>query len=114
MPALATDLLLRRLEGRSSWLKAVWAGPAFVLSFLAVQWPFAIFLLSPASRNWIFGTAYFSYFDPAGFLYDPYKFRVLEKTFGAFALTMVAALLASILTTRLGLGCGGWMRRVRR
>jgi hypothetical protein len=113
VPGFVADLLLQRLERRSSWLKAVWVGPAFVLSFLVVQWPFANFLMSPASRNWIFGTAYFAYQDPAGVLYDPYKFHV-EKTLGAFVLTMAAALVASIATTRLGLAWGGWMRRVRR
>lgn len=114
IPAFVADLLLQRLEQRSSWKKALWVGPAFVLSLLAVQWPFAYFLMSPASRNWIFGTAYFPYFEPAGFRYDPYKFLVLEKTLGAFVLTIVVALMISILTTRLGLGWGDWMRRVRR
>jgi len=114
VPAFVADLLLHRLEQRSSWIKAVWVGPAFVLSLLAVQWPFANFLISPASRNWIFGTAYFAYFDPAGFLYDPYKFEVAEKPLGTFLLTMAAAFVASIVTTRLGLAWGDWMRRVRR
>jgi hypothetical protein len=75
VPAFVTDLLLHRLESRSSWVKAAWIGPAFVLSFLAVQWPFAWFLMSPAARNWIFGTAYFAYLDPAGVTYDPYAFK---------------------------------------
>src|SRR5215475_9466840 len=76
VPGLVVDLLLGRLEASPSWTKAVWVGPGFVLSFLAVEWPFADFLMSPASRNAIFGTAYFAYFDPAGFLYDPYQFQV--------------------------------------
>ena len=114
VPAFVADVLLQRLKWRSSWIKSVWVGPAFVLSFLAVQWPFANFLISPASRNWIFGTAEFAYADPAGFLYDPYKFEVAEKTIGAFLLTMAVAFLASIVTTRLGLAWGDWMRRVRR
>jgi hypothetical protein len=114
VPAFVADLLLQRLKQRSSWIKAVWVGPAFVLSFLAVQWPFANFLISPAARNWIFGSAYFAYSDPAGFLYDPYKFDVAAKTPGTFLLTMVVALLAAIMTTRFGLAVGDWMRRVRR
>lgn len=114
VPAIVTDLLLQKLNQRSSWIKAACVGPAFVLSFLAVQWPFASFLMTPASRNWIFGTAYFAYIDPAGILYDPYKFNVLEATAGAFILTMMAALVTSILTTRLGLAWGSWMRRVCR
>jgi len=114
VPAVIADLLLQRLEGRSSWLKAVWVGPAFVLGLLAVQWPFADFLMSAASQNWIFGTGYFAYNDPAGILYDPYQYKVVEKTASAFALTMAMALAASIMTTRLGLAWGDWMRRVRR
>jgi len=114
VPALVADLLLRRLEQRSSWIKAVWVGTAFVLSFIAVQWPFATFLMLPLSRNWIFGTAYFAYVDPAGFLYDPYQFTALEKTPGAFLLTLAGAFVAAVVTTRLGLAWGDWMRRVRR
>ncbi|HYK05695.1 MAG TPA: hypothetical protein VE974_28355 [Thermoanaerobaculia bacterium] len=113
VPGFIADLLLRRLESRSSWIKAVVVGPAFVLGLLAVQWPFADFLMSPASRNWIFGTGYLPYyFDLAR--YDPYQFKALEKTTGAFVLTMAAALVASILTTRFGLAWGDWMRKVRR
>jgi hypothetical protein len=114
VPAFIADLLLQKLEQRSSWFKAICVGPAFLLSFFAVQWPFANFLMSPASRNWVFGTAYFAYGDPAGFLYDPYKFAVAEKTPGAFLLTLTIAFIASIVTTRLGLGWGNWMRRVQR
>ncbi len=114
VPAIVADLLLRKLGDRDAWFKAVCVGPAFVLSFFAAQWPFASFLVSPAARNWVFGTAYFGYFDPAGFLYDPYKFRVVEPTVGAFLLKMAIAVVAAILMTRLGLAWGDWMRRVRR
>lgn len=114
VPAVVVDLLLQRLEQRSLWFKAIWVGPAFLLSFLAVQWPFANFLMSPAARNWVFGTAYFAYGDPAGFLYDPYQFSVGEKTIAAFVVTMVIAFIASILTARFGLAWGNWLRRVQR
>ncbi len=114
VPAFVADLLLQKLKQRSSWTKAIWLGPAFLISFLAVQWPFASFLISPGARNWIFGTAYFAYIDPAGILYDPYKFNVTEKTPGIFLLTMVMALVVSIVMVRLGLAWGDWMRRIRR
>lgn len=113
VPAFVIDVLLQRLKQRS-WVKAVWIGPAFVLSYLAVQWPFANFLISPASRNWIFGTAYFSYKDPAGFLYDPYQFQVTEKSLSAFLLTMAFALVASVVTCWFGLFWGEGIRRARR
>ena len=111
VPAFIADLLLQRLESRSSWIKALLIGPAFVLGLIAVQWPFANFLMSPASRNWIFGTAYFPYYEPA---VNPYRFTVLERTTTSFVLTMAAALGTSVLTTRFGLAWGDWMRRLRR
>jgi hypothetical protein len=115
VPAIVADLLLHKLDQRSasSRLRAAVVGPALVLSFMVVQWPFANFLVSPAARNWIFGSHYFAYFDPAGFLYDPYKFETTEKT-GVFLTLMAIALVVSVLTTRLGLGWGEWMRRVCR
>src|SRR5579862_2547100 len=113
VPAFVADFLLQRLKQRS-WMKAVWIGPAFVLSYLAAQWPFANFLISPASRNWVFGTAYFSYKDPAGFLYDPYQFVVAEKSLSAFWLKMAFALVASVVTCWFGLFWGEGMRRARR
>jgi len=114
VPAIVVDLILRQTEDRPAWFRAAFAGPAFVLSLMAVQWPFANFLLSPAARNAIFGSGYFAYFDPANFVYDPYQFRPVEKSAGAFLVVMVIALAASVLTTRLGLAWGEWMRRVRR
>jgi hypothetical protein len=113
VPAFVADLLFQRLERRSFWFKAICVGPAFLLSLLVVQWPFANFLMSPASRNWVFGTGYFPYADSAGFLYDPYKF-LTEKTHGEFVVTLAVAFVVCTLTVALGLAWGNWMRRVRR
>jgi hypothetical protein len=113
VPAFVTDLLLHKFEQRSSWIKALWLGPCLVFSFFVVEWPFANFLMLPISRNWIFGTAYFAYRDPAGLLYDPYKFVVAQKP-ATFLFTIAAALMASIVTAGLGLAWGNWMRRVQR
>ena len=103
----------KRTEGWRPIARGAAAGAAFFAAFIAAQWPFADFLLSPASRNWIFGTAYFAYRDPAGLLYDPYKFVAAQKP-ATFLLTITAALVACIVTTGLGLAWGNWMRRVRR
>jgi hypothetical protein len=114
VPAVMLDLLWNKTEKWRGWKLAAVSGPVFVLSFVAVQWPFANFLMSPAARNWFFGMAYFAYFDPAGFLYDPYKFQIAEKTRSEFWVVMAVALLVSIVTARLGLAWGDWMRRMRR
>jgi len=114
VPAVMLDLLWNRTEQWGRWKLAAVSGPVFLLSFLAAQWPFANFLMSPAARNWFFGMAYFAYFDPARLLYDPFKFQVVENTPGIFWKTMAAALVVSVITTRLGLSWGDWMRRMRR
>jgi len=113
-PAVVLDLLWDKREQWGRWKLAAVSGPVFVLSFLAVQWPFAIFLMSPAARNWVFGMAYFAYFDPANFLYDPYTFQIAEKTRGEFWGVLAAALVVSVITARLGFSWGDWMRRMRR
>jgi len=114
VPAVVVDLLWRKTAQWKRWPQAAVTGPAFLVSFIAVQWPFANFLMSPASRNWFFGTAYFAYFDPAGSIYNPYQFEAAEKTRGEFWMLMAVAVLASIITSRLGLAWGDWMRRMRR
>jgi hypothetical protein len=96
------------------WLQAASTDIAFLVSFASLQWPFANFLMSPLSRNRIFGTHYFSYDDTAGFMYDPYKFQASENTRVQFWIVMTAALIAAILTTRLGLIWANWIRRVQR
>ena len=114
VPAVVLDVLLNKKEQWGRWKLAAASGPVFVLSFLAAEWPFANFLMSPAARNRIFGMAYFAYFDPANFLYDPYKFQLAEKTRGQFWGVMAAALVVSVITARLGFSWGDWMRRLRR
>jgi hypothetical protein len=113
-PAVVLDLLWPKIKDWKNWLQAVVAGFAFLGSFMAMQWPFAGFLMSPAARNRLFGTRYFAYADHAGFLYDPYRFYPQEKTRAEFWVGMGVALVAAVVMTRLGLAWGEWMRRIRR
>ena len=114
VPAVIIDLLWTRMPGWNKWLQAAAAGAAFLAGFVAVQWPFAGFLMSPAARNWFFGTHYFPFFFPATSEYVRYVFSVVEKTTAEFWLGMATALVAAIVSTRLGLAWADWMRRLRR
>ena len=114
VPAFLLDLLLNRSEQWGRWKLAAVSGAIFVASFLAAEWPFATFLMTPAARNWFFGMAYFAYFDPAGFRYNPYQFQLAEKTSGEFWGLMAVALAVSVVTARLGFAWGDWLRRMRR
>jgi hypothetical protein len=114
VPAIVLDLLWSGTWEWGRWKLAAVSGPVFLLSFLAAQWPFASFLMTPAARNWFFGMAYFAYFDPAGLRYDPYRFQIAEKTSAEFWSTIAFAMVASVITARLGFSWGDWMRRMRR
>ena len=65
VPAIVFDVVRRRIGGWSRWAQSAALGSAVFASFLAAQWPFANFLMSPASRNWFFSTANYPYFMSA-------------------------------------------------
>jgi hypothetical protein len=114
VPALALDLMRRVTISWRPWLQAALAGIVFLVSFVSVQWPFASFLMSPLSRNRIFGTNYFPYDDPAFFMYDPYKFQATESTRFQFWIVMIVATVVAILTIRLALIWANWLKQVQR
>ncbi len=113
-PALVLDCFWARAGGWSKWRQAAVAGALFVVVFAAVQWPFAGFLMTPAARNWFFGTQHFAYFIEADSAYALFRFEVVEQTAGEFWRVMALAVGVAIVTTRAGLGIGDWMRRLRR
>jgi len=71
--------------------------------FVAVQVPFASFLVSPAGRHGFFGTIYFDYGTQPNSWVIKGIFLPPEHN---FALLMAIAFAAAILTTRIGLGWG--------
>jgi hypothetical protein len=112
VPAVALDLLWTRTRHWNQWLLAAVSGIVFVAFLLAAQWPFADLLMSPLARNWFFGSKYFGYNYPPTSYYARYLFYPEQP--GVFPKEMAIALLAAILTTRLGLAWGTWMQRIRR
>ena len=114
VPAFLLDLIRPRVSTWGKWAQAAALGAIFLAAFLAVQWPFADFLISPASANRFFGTKYFAYFaSPNGFDVR-HLFFPLERTLTQFWLVMAEAFLLSILSARLGMAWGDWVRRIRR
>jgi len=111
---LALDWLWSRTPQWKPSLQAIVSGFVFVSVMLGAQWLFADFLMSPASRNWVFGTIYFDYNAHPNSFYVRNLFYPLERTGAQFWKEMMFALAAAIVTTRLGLSWGDWMRRIRR
>lgn len=112
--AAALDFLLDRLAGRNKWLQAAVAGAGFVVVMVAIQWPVGSFLVSPLAENRVFGTDYYPYMQRPSDYHFSHEFYAWEKTRAQFYLGMVVAFVAAILTTRIGLAWGDWMRQVRR
>jgi hypothetical protein len=81
---------------------------------IAVEWPMGSFLISPLAENRIFGTNYYAYMMRPSDYHFAHQFDITEKTRAEFWLGLLIAFAAAIVTTRVGLAWGDWMRRVRR
>ena len=112
VPALVGDVVLRRLEPRPRIVRALVVGPLFVGTLVAVEWPFASFLMSEPARNWVFGAHYFPYFMHPEWHETQYRFFT-EPT-SALIHGLVMAVLAAIVSTYGALVVGDAMRRVQR
>lgn len=115
VPAVLLDLFWRWRGDteRSVWATAFASACIFVLALVAAEWPFASFLLSPASRNAFFGTGYLSYGTP------PYSFLARGEFFmpdsaGQLTLGLAIAILLGTFTFRFGISRGQWIAAIKR
>lgn len=113
VPALALDLLWQRTRHWKLWQVALASGFVFTAVLVAVQWPFANFLMSPASANRFFGTMYFSYSTKATSLDRLRQFYPADHGMTLWFGLLRASIYASI-SMWFGLAFGRWMRGVQR
>ena len=112
-PAVALDLIFQRApEAFRGWRLAAVLGAVFLVVFFTTQWMFGYFYNSPASENWIFASNNYYYALPK----TAYAYRHLFPPVraGELARGLLIALVLAVLSSRLGLVCGDWLRRVRR
>ena len=114
VPAFALDLARPYWRRWNYWARAAAMAPIFLATFIAVQWPLADFLMTPAARNWFFGTQNFPYFVPSTEDWVQNIFTHVEPDARAFWLRLGMALVLAILTARAGFSWGNWLRKVRR
>src|SRR5881296_1900266 len=111
VPAAALDLLMHRFGAERDWQLSVLAGVAFLAVFLATQWFFADFLLSPYARNYLFGADQWDYSSQLG----PWRYRYWRlQTDPITPAALAIAALFAIAAARVGLWWGNWMARVKR
>jgi hypothetical protein len=113
VPALVLDWLTERLADRNKWLLSLAAGASFLLVCMAVQWPFADFMVSPLARNWAFGMKNFAYMQPPSTYHFAYEFQT-ETLRAVFWQHLAIGAAVSVVSARFGLACGDWLRRLRR
>ena len=115
IPAFGLDVARQRLEGRlrDRWLAPVLA-VVFVALFLAVEWPFASFLITSHSRNWFFNGANYVYFMTNQYVGRTFSFADWDPWSRPLAPQLALALVLATVSSYLGLKWGTWMTKVRR
>lgn len=114
VPALLIDASWSRLASLWTWPRSVISGLGFFAALVAVEWPFACFMLSPLARNAIFGADYVDYNMPPTSFVVRHAFLSTEQSTAAFALGMALAAAGAVLSCALGFAWGRWMTRVQR
>jgi hypothetical protein len=118
VPALVFDLLYQRWRDRGDWRLSALLGVAFVAVFAAVSWPAAEFFLSPLARNPFFLADQWDYSARLGHwryeYWDSIRGSRAGRTAAPLGVGLVIAAAVGMVSTRLGLGLGNWMREVRR
>jgi hypothetical protein len=112
--AMALDFVLNRLRDRRDTWKAMAAGAGFLSASLVVNWPFAYFMMSGYARNRVFAMNEFGYSTPPSQYQLGWTLRSYESTSMEFLVGMLVALVATVLSVRVGMLWGDWMRRVQR
>jgi hypothetical protein len=112
VPGMVIDLVMRRVApGRwRDWGLAAALAVVFVATFLAVQWPFADFLVSPWARNDLFGSHRMDYGVPPQIQARWYQLNPPDN----LSIGLAIAVAVGFVSARLGLWWGNWMSRVRR
>lgn len=114
-PAIVTDMLRNRFAYLNDWKLTPILATAFLIVFFAIQWNFGKFLMeSPYARNWFFGSHYWYFGNSPDWQYR-YKFApwMLESTHELMK-GLGLALIASLISTRVGLTWGNWMHKIQR
>lgn len=128
IPAAAIDLMLRRARGGEdgdawshgigAWRLSAMIGAAFVSLMAIVHWLFAMFLLSPAARNIVFGADKWDYDIPPGaWRYEYWQLdtgRNGEWSPLLFLGGLLVAVLIATLSSRVGLFVGRGLARIQR
>ena len=112
-PAVLLDLLWSKFGEGNKLLVSIMNGPLFVLGLVAIEWPFARFLMPRASQNWLFATGRHDYGTPSWSAEVTRRFISPEHEMVLWGGLAQAAIYATV-SVWLGLLLGDWMRKIVR
>jgi hypothetical protein len=110
VPAFVIDAVMRRYGRIGDWKLSMLLACVFLPVFIAVQWPFADFLMSSWSRNWVFATDRMAYMIPPAIQARWYQFNAPADLWTG----LLIALALAFVSVRVALWRGSWMVRVQR
>jgi len=112
-PAIVIDLITHRFAAKNRWYRAVVYGAFFLVILFALQWPFANVLM--ASRgHWFFGTSKWYFGSDPAWQYR-YAFGDWMVSSGIdLTQGLAIALAIAVLSARVGIAWGGWMKKIVR
>ena len=120
VPAFAIDLLRWLFKPGKGWIRdwvfSLTAAFAFTSLFIATQWYFSAFLISPAAENAFFFTdLHWGYGERQGDYRNAYWSETNPRWHKPLTWTGVwIALGLAFVKTRIGLWLGNWMTKVKR
>jgi len=113
VPALGVDLVMQRVRVRPLVL-AVILSAVFLALYIAVEWPFASFLMTSASRNAFFNSDNFVYWmSPSGVEWN-HNWVPVGRDQPSLRQQLGVALVLGAISSYVGLWFGTWMTKVRR
>lgn len=113
VPALAIDIITLRSKTLNAWILALRYGVAFVFLFLLVQWPMGSVLMA-SKGHYFFGTSKWYFGSDPDWEYR-YAFPPWLVSSGIeWLIGLPIAVVLSVLSSRIGLMWGNWMKRIIR
>jgi hypothetical protein len=115
IPAFFIDLLRDKFSGKNDWILAVILGGVFSIIMLVTHYPWGNFIHeSPLARNWFWGSDTWSFQNDSNF---EYRFKYgpwNDRTTSEWVIGIIIAIAISIVSSRIGLTWGNWMKKVKR
>ncbi|MEM6630232.1 MAG: hypothetical protein AAF694_11205 [Bacteroidota bacterium] len=112
-PAFVMDLINQRMQDQNKWLRAFLLGISFFAILLTVQWFFGAFLLSQKAGNAFFLTPSIPYSaNPNWWGWSNFKYP--EVSTAVYVQGFAVAALFAVLSARVGISWGLWMKELKR